>query len=69
MAYNLAELKTNLAKPPRICIYGGEGVGKTTLACKAHKPICAESGRRDPPALSSVPNVRAKTYAECMDVL
>ena len=33
MAYNLAELKTNLAKPPpRICIYGGEGegVGKTT---------------------------------------
>ena len=69
MAYNLAELKTNLAKPPRICIYGGEGVGKTTFACKSHKPLVLNLEDGIPPALSSIPNIRAKTYAECMDVL
>lgn len=69
MAYNLNELKTNLAKPPRICIYGGEGVGKTSLACRANKPFILNLEDGIPPALSSIPNIRAKTYAECMDVL
>ena len=48
MAYNLAELKTNLAKPPRICIYGGEGKGSGKPLLRARHmgfPNCAESGR------------------------
>ena len=57
MAYNLAELKTNLAKPPRICIYGGEGKGsgKPLLHARHTNPFVLNLEDGIPLALSSVP--------------
>src|SRR5574343_961955 len=39
MAINLASLKKNQPKAPRIIIHGAPGVGKTTLACSAPNPV------------------------------
>jgi hypothetical protein len=40
VAYSLSDLKTVRAdKPPRIMIYGSEGVGKTTLASEFPDPV------------------------------
>jgi len=36
---NLASIQKNLAKPPRLVIYGVPGVGKTTIAAAAPKPV------------------------------
>ena len=70
MAYNLAELKEDLEKPPRICIYGGHGVGKTTLACGAEKPFLINLEDGIPRKLfGKVPNEIPTNYAECMDLL
>ena len=39
MAINLASLKKNAPKAPRIIIHGAPGVGKTTFACSAPNPV------------------------------
>ncbi len=43
MAINLSSIIDNKPKPPRICCYGPEGIGKTTLAANAPKPIFIQS--------------------------
>lgn len=47
MAFNLKNIQRNTASaPPRQCIYGVEGIGKTTYAAGCPKPIfiCTEDG-------------------------
>lgn len=47
MAFNLNDIKKNTAiAAPRQCIYGVEGIGKTTYAASAPQPIfiCTEDG-------------------------
>jgi hypothetical protein len=39
MAINLASLKKNTPKAPRIIVHGAAGVGKTSLACAAPNPV------------------------------
>lgn len=51
MAFDLASITTNQQGPPRIVIYGVPGIGKTTLAAYAPKPVflCTEEGLSDLP--------------------
>lgn len=40
MAFSLASLKqTGVARPPRIVLYGTHGIGKSTFAAQASKPV------------------------------
>lgn len=43
MAQSLSDLKKNIAKPPRVIIYGGAGIGKTTFATSAPAPIVIQT--------------------------
>jgi len=43
MAISLASLKTSSRKPPRILIYGAEGIGKNTFAICEHAPLAVDS--------------------------
>ncbi|MEY2655977.1 MAG: hypothetical protein RLZZ524_3005 [Pseudomonadota bacterium] len=43
MAFNLASLQKNAAKPPRIIIHGDPGVGKTTFAACAPSPVILQT--------------------------
>lgn len=43
MAITLASLQTSKRKPPRILIYGGEGIGKNTFAICEHAPATPDS--------------------------
>lgn len=69
MAISLASLETkHTIKPPRICVYGVEGVGKTTFAAGASNPvfIWTEEGRGS----LDVPGFPiAKTFQDVMDAL
>lgn len=51
MAFDLSSITTNIQGPPRIVIYGVPGIGKTTLAAYAPKPVflCTEEGLSDLP--------------------
>lgn len=46
MAFDLSSIQRNIQGPPRVVLYGVPGIGKTTLAANAHKPIflCTEDG-------------------------
>jgi len=50
----LESLKQSVKKPPRICIYGDAGIGKTTFAAQAPSPIIIQTedglGDLDTPA-------------------
>jgi ABC-type iron transport system FetAB ATPase subunit len=39
MAIDLKSISKNVAKPPRIAIYGPPGIGKTTFAAGAPNPV------------------------------
>ena len=43
MAINLASLARNTLKPPRIIIHGDPGIGKTTFAVCADKPVVIQT--------------------------
>lgn len=43
MAINLASLQRNVIKPPRIIIHGEPGVGKTTFAACAERPVVIQT--------------------------
>lgn len=69
MAISLADIKQSRMGPPRLVIYGPEGVGKTTLAAQMRKPvfIAAEDGLPN-----GVDALRPNSYAEvlqCIEVL
>lgn len=69
MAISLADIKQSRMGPPRLVIYGPEGVGKTTLAAQLRNPvfIAAEDGL--PSGLAAL---RPTNYAEvlqCIEVL
>jgi len=68
--YDLTKIKNDVRKPPRICIYGGHGVGKTSLACQADKPflINLEDGIPDR-LFGKVENVVPKDYSEFVSIL
>lgn len=43
MAISLASLQKNTPKPPRIIVYGDAGLGKTTFAVSAPKPVVIQT--------------------------
>jgi hypothetical protein len=59
-------IKEKIQKPPRIILYGPEGVGKTTFGVGCPNPlfICAESGADQ----FDVHRVNCKTYEEAKEV-
>lgn len=60
-------IKKKIIQPPRIILYGPEGVGKTTFGAGAPNPlfICAERGADN----FDVHRVNCTTYAEAKEVL
>ena len=68
MAINLASLSKNVIKPPRIIIYGDPGIGKTTFAVCAEKPVViqTEDGLG---SLDATCFPLAKSFSEVMDAI
>lgn len=68
MAINLAALKKNSPKPPRILIHGDAGLGKTTFGASAPSPvfILTEEGLGN---LDAVSFPLARSFGEVMEAL
>jgi len=69
MAISLSSLtKGGVTKPPRITIYGTEGIGKTTLAASAPNPVFldVEDGRQ---SVSDSVGWKITSFDECMEAL
>ena len=73
MSISLKSIVMNRPQPPRICIYGPEGIGKTTLVSQARKPVFILAGREDGLGDIVVPKFPVcKTFdevVECLDIL
>ena len=69
MAISLTNIQQSRMGPPRLVIYGPEGVGKTTLAAQLRKPvfIAAEDGL--PNGLAMLRPTNYAEVLECIEVL
>lgn len=68
MAFNLASLqRIETYKPPRILVYGIEGIGKSTFGADAPDPVFLPTEDGVPPGTVSFP--LAKTYDEVKSAL
>ncbi len=69
MAISLAQLtRANAPKPPRILIHGVAGVGKTTFASEANKPVFVQT-EDGLGTLASAHFPLARTYEEVIEAL
>lgn len=68
MAISLESIKQNTIGPPRIVVYGTPGIGKTTFAASASKPIFIQTedglGTLDVPTFP-----KANSYRDVIDAL
>jgi ABC-type uncharacterized transport system YnjBCD ATPase subunit len=70
MAISLADLRSTTATlPPRLCIYGPEGTGKTTLAASMPAPVFAQFEDGTPGGLELQTFGTLKTHSDMMDIV
>lgn len=70
MAISLNDLRTVRAdKPPRILIYGNEGVGKTTLASEAPNPVFLQCEEGTPGEVELTSFGKLDTFASVMEAM
>ncbi len=69
MAISLSDVKKSLMGPPRLVIYGPEGVGKTTLAAQMRKPIFIASEDGLPNGIDVLTPTTYAEVIECIETL
>lgn len=69
MAISLASIKESRMGPPRLVIYGPEGVGKTTLAAQLRKPVFVAAEDGLPNGLAALRPTNYAEVLECIEVL
>jgi len=67
MAMDLNSISMNRPEPPRILIYGGEGIGKTTFACNAPAPIVLDIEKGL--GILTVPKINIDSFSDILEAI